>query len=121
MRYVSTEGSRELEELIRERSERVKEIEVVRLNDTENMTQLLAFIRTAEEPHYHAQHDLTFTVLRGRGELYLDGERYKLSEGDFAFIPKGKVHFYTNTSAVSVLLAVFSPRYDGKDSVKVDL
>ena len=121
MRYVNTEGSRDIFELIRERSERVKEIEVVKLNDTENMTQLLAFIRTAEEPHYHAQHDLTFTVLKGHGELYLDGKRYRLSEGDFAFIPKGKVHFYTNTSVVSVLLAVFSPHYDGKDSVKVDL
>ncbi|NPA41069.1 MAG: cupin domain-containing protein [Aquificae bacterium] len=121
MRAVSPEGVKELEGLIEEKVESVKEIEVVKLNETEFMTQLLVFIRAAELPHYHAKHDLTFTVLRGKGELYLDGKRFELKEGDFAFIPKGKVHFYTNTGVVSVLLATFSPKYDGKDSVRVEL
>jgi len=121
----------DLDPIIEEVSQRVKEIEVVKLNETENLTQLLVFIRTAEPPHYHAEHDLTFILIKGHGELYLDGKRERLSEGDVAFIPKGKVHFYTNTSGkvhfytntsvVSVLLANFSPRYDGKDSIKVQL
>ncbi|WP_457601051.1 cupin domain-containing protein [Hydrogenivirga sp.] len=121
MRMFSPEGIKELSEFIEERVEGVKEIDIVKLNETENMSQFLAFIRTAEHPHYHAEHDLTFVVLKGHGELYLEGKREKLREGDAAFIPKGKVHFYTNTSVVSVLLATFSPRYDGKDSVKVEL
>ena len=121
MKIFSPEGIKDLGPLIEERSKEVKEIEVVKLNDTENITQLLVFIRTAEQPHYHRDHDLTFMVLRGHGELYLDGSTEKLKEGDVAFIPKGKVHFYTNTSVVSVLLAVFSPKYDGRDSIKVEL
>ncbi len=121
MKVFNPEGVKDLEGLIEEKFKSVKEIEIVKLNETGSVTQLLVFIRTTEEPHYHAEHDLTFTVVRGHGELYLDGRRERLEEGDVAFIPRGKVHFYTNTSVVSVLLAVFSPSYDGKDSVKVRL
>ncbi|WP_461832366.1 cupin domain-containing protein [Aquifex sp.] len=110
-----------LDELIEEKSKNVKEIEAVKLNETENITQLLVFIRTSEKPHYHAEHDLTFVVIKGAGELYLDGRVEKLKEGDVAFIPKKAVHFYRNTADVSVILAVFSPKYDGKDSVKVEI
>ncbi|GAB6065475.1 cupin domain-containing protein [Aquifex pyrophilus] len=110
-----------LDELIEEKIGSVREIEAVKLNETENITQLLVFIKTSEKPHYHAEHDLTFIVLKGKGELYLDGRVEELKEGDVAFIPKKAVHFYKNTSEISVLLAVFSPKYDGKDSVKVEL
>lgn len=121
MKALSTEGIKNLEPMIEDVSRKVKEIEVIKLNETDNLTQLLVFIRTAELPHYHTEHDLTFVLLKGHGELYLDGKRERLSEGDVAFIPKGKVHFYTNTSVVSVLLANFSPKYDGKDSIRVEL
>ncbi len=121
MKSFGPEGIRELQEVVKRKSKEVKEIEVVKLHESEGMSQFLVFIRTAEQPHYHAEHDLTFVVLKGGGELYLDGKREKLMEGDSAFIPRGKVHFYTNTSIVSVLLATFSPSYDGKDSVKVNI
>ena len=106
---------------IKAKIETVKGIEVIKLNETDNLTQLLVFIRTSETPHYHAEHDLTFVLLKGKGELYLDGKREILEEGDVAFIPKGAVHFYKNLDEISILLAVFSPKYDGKDSVKVEL
>ncbi len=106
---------------IKAKMETVKEIEAIKLNETDNLTQLLVFIKTSETPHYHAEHDLTFVLLKGRGELYLDGKREILEEGDVAFIPKGAVHFYKNLDEISVLLAVFSPKYDGKDNVKVEL
>jgi len=112
---------RNLEELIKEKENGVEDIEVMKLNETPNVSQFLVFIKTSEIPHYHAEHDLTFTVLKGRGELYLEDERRELKEGDWAFIPKGAVHFYKNTDKISVLLAVFSPSYDGKDSVRVKL
>jgi quercetin dioxygenase-like cupin family protein len=121
MKMVSPEEQRDVGKLIRNGSERVKEIEVVKLNEGHFMSQFLVFIRTSELPHYHAEHDLTFLLLEGHGELYLEGKRFSMKEGDTAFIPRGKVHFYTNTSVVSVLLATFSPKYDGKDSVKVEL
>ncbi len=121
MRVFSSEGLEDLSKLIDKKMQSVEEIEVVKLNETENLTQFLVFIKTSEIPHYHAEHDLTFVLLKGQGELYLDGKKEKLGEGDVAFIPKGKAHFYRNTSDISVLLANFSPSYDGKDSIKVEL
>ncbi len=120
MKLVGPEGSEDIAGLISARSE-VKGIEALKLWETPSMTQLLVFIGSSEEPHYHAEHDLTFVVLRGEGELYIDGRTETLKEGDSAFIPRGKVHFYRSVRGVSVLLATFSPAYSGKDSVKVEL
>jgi quercetin dioxygenase-like cupin family protein len=119
MRLLTPKEFISLAEIIEERVERVKEIEVVKLNDTPNITQMLVFIRSSELPHYHREHDLTFILLKGHGELFLSGRRLRMQEGDVAFIPRGEVHYYTNTSTVSVLLANFCPHYDGKDSVRV--
>ncbi len=121
MKTFSPDGIKDLSELIEDISEKVKDIEVVKLSETDSMTQLLVFIRTEEPPHYHAEHDLSFILLRGYGELYLDGRIERLEEEDIAFIPRGAVHFYRNSSSLSILLATFSPKYDGKDSVRVEL
>ena len=121
MKLFGYPETKKLSSLIEERKGKVENIEVVKLNETDHITQLLVFIKTAEVPHYHAYHDLTFIVVEGEGELYLDGRKEVLKRGDVAFIPKGKVHYYTNRGEISVLLAVFSPAYDGSDSVKVEL
>ncbi len=121
MKLVMPEGSEDLEKLISSGLDSRKGIDVRKLWETPSMTQLLVFVRTSEEPHYHRDHDLTFTVLRGEGELYLNGVREKLRRGDVALVPRGKVHFYRNLGDVSVLLATFSPAYDGRDSVRVEL
>ncbi|NPA32812.1 MAG: cupin domain-containing protein [Aquificae bacterium] len=121
MKLFSPSLIQNLEELIREKSGSVKEIEAVKLAQTEGFTEFLVFVKGSEKPHYHAEHDLTFIVVRGGGELYLDGKTEPMGEGDVAVIPRGKVHFYRNTSEISVLLAIFSPPYDGKDSVPVEL
>ncbi len=121
MKVFSPSQVKELSEVIEDKKTSVKEIETIKLNETDLMSQFLVFIRTSETAHYHAGHDLTFVLLEGRGSLYLDGKVYRLSAGDIAFIPRGKVHYYRNESVVSVLLATFSPKYDGKDSIKVEL
>ncbi len=39
-------------------------------------------------------------------------------KGDILFIPRGSAHYFVNTfSEPSVALAVFSPDFDGKDSI----
>lgn len=121
MKVFSPNITQILNNLIEEKKKTVKEIEAVKLNETQNITQLLVFIKTSEHPHYHAEHDLTFIVIEGEGELYLEGKTETLKKGDVAFIPKKAVHFFKNTSDISVLLAIFSPKYDGKDSIKVEL
>ena len=109
----------DLQELIEKEESDVKEIKALRLGGTSLTTHYIVFIRTQEPLHYHKEHDLTVRLLKGRGEIYLDGKTHRLEEGDTVFIPAGAVHSYRNLSVVSALLATFTPEYDGKDSVKV--
>ena len=109
----------DLEELIEKEESDVKEIKALRLGGTSLTTHYIVFIRTQEPLHYHKEHDLTVRLLKGRGEIYIDGKTHRLEKGDTVFIPAGAVHSYRNLSVVSVLLATFTPAYDGKDSVEV--
>ncbi len=109
----------DLKKLIEREESNVKEIKALRLGGTSLTTHYIVFIRTQEPLHYHKEHDLTVRLLKGRGEIYLDGKAHRLEEGDTVFIPAGAVHSYRNLSVVSALLATFTPEYDGKDSVKV--
>jgi quercetin dioxygenase-like cupin family protein len=59
-------------------------------------------------------------MLKGKGYLMLEQKRIDLIRGDILFIPLGSVHYFVNTfSEPSVALAVFSPVFDGKDSIPV--
>ena len=109
----------DLGKLIDKEEGNVKDIKSVRLGGTSLTTHYIVFIRTQEPLHYHKEHDLTVRLLKGRGEIYIDGKTHRLEEGDTVFIPAGAVHSYRNLSVVSALLATFTPEYDGKDSVKV--
>ena len=119
MRFLIEGRYVDLKDLIEREEVDVKEIKVVRLGGTALTTHYMVFIRTQEPLHYHKDHDLTVRLLRGRGEIHLDGRVYRLEEGDTVFIPAGSVHSYRNLSVVSALLATFTPEYDGKDSIKV--
>jgi len=109
----------ELEQIVRQAEKEKFNIKAVKLYETPLVTQLLVLIKGAEEPHYHAAHELTVVLLKGKGYLYLDGRKELLKEGDAAFIPRKAVHYYENDAELSVLLATFVPSYDGSDSVKV--
>ena len=119
MRFLIEGKWLDLKEIADREEKDVKEIKVIPLGGTDLSSHFLVLIRTQEPPHYHDHHDLTITLIKGKGELYLDGKRYSLMPGDSVLIPAKKVHFFTNISVVSALLATFSPSYDGKDSIKV--
>lgn len=121
MRLISPEGHEDIGRLIGERGKSVRGIEVLKLWETSAMSQFLVLVKTSEQPHYHAEHDLTFMLLSGTGELYIEGRTERMEEGDVAFVPRGKVHFYRNLGNLSVLLATFSPPYKGEDSIPVEL
>jgi len=95
-------------------------IRVVTLGRGKEMSHHLVQIRDREVPHLHKIHDLTVVVLKGKGYLILEQKRIDLIRGDILFIPRGSVHYFVNTfSEPSVALAVFSPVFDGKDSIPV--
>ena len=95
-------------------------IRVVTLVKGTEMSHHLVQIRDREAPHLHKKHDLTVVVLKGKGYLILEEKRIDLIRGDILFIPRGSAHYFVNTfSEPSVALAIFSPGFDGKDSIPV--
>ncbi|HKZ46039.1 MAG TPA: cupin domain-containing protein, partial [Thermodesulfobacteriota bacterium] len=78
-------------------------------------------IRDREKPHIHETHDLTVIVKKGKGILHLGKDELPMSKGDIAFIPRGVLHYFVNTSSEpSVAYAIFTPLYDGQDVKLVD-
>lgn len=90
------------------------------LTRTARSSSAIAQILKREEYHRHMKHDLTVTLLRGKGRMLLDGKIYKVQSGDVVHIPAGMPHAFLNGSSrklPAVALAVFVPPFDGKDSV----
>jgi quercetin dioxygenase-like cupin family protein len=81
------------------------------------VSHFLVQIRDREQPHIHREHDATIVMLSGRGRLILKDRILMTREGDVLFIPKGMVHYYVNDGLEpTVVLAIFTPAYDGKDA-----
>lgn len=76
----------------------------------------LVRVRSREGLHRHNRHDLTVVLVRGAGDLVLHEKPLRLEEGAVAFIPRRTPHEFVNTGRQdAVLLALFTPAYDGKD------
>jgi quercetin dioxygenase-like cupin family protein len=81
------------------------------------VSHFLVQIRDREQPHIHREHDATIVMLSGRGRLVLKDRILIAREGDVLFVPRGAVHYYVNDGPEpTVVLAVFTPTYDGKDA-----
>ncbi|MGH7773241.1 MAG: cupin domain-containing protein [Candidatus Binatia bacterium] len=95
-------------------------IKVVTLGKGQSVSHHVVQIRDRELPHVHKTHDLTVVVVRGKGYLVLEQRRFDLAAGDVLFIPRDVVHYFVNAfSEPSVALAIFSPPFDGKDTIPV--
>ncbi len=95
-------------------------IKISTLGQGREVSHHVVRVRDREAPHIHRDHDGTVVMLIGRGYLMLGENRVDLAVGDVLFIPRGVVHYFVNTdSDPSVALAIFSPPFDGKDTVPV--
>jgi len=105
-------------------------LKAVPLKRTESSSLTLVQIRTREEPHSHAAHDLTVTVLDGKGKMFLispgfkdgatsyTGSLRRLREGDTVLIRRNTIHWFINGGKKpAVALANFSPPLDSADSI----
>lgn len=71
-------------------------------------------------PNYHAAHEEMVLLWRGRGVLTVGGNTFEMKPGVWALIRRTVVHAFKNPGPeVAVLLAVFTPAFDGKDRVVV--
>jgi quercetin dioxygenase-like cupin family protein len=93
-------------------------IRAVALGQTNALSYHMVQIRDREQPHVHATHDLSVTLLRGAGRLYIRGTPHDMRPGDVALVPHGTPHQFVNTeSTPAVAFVTFAPPYDGKDQV----
>ncbi len=97
------------------------DVGVVNLGSTAWVSHHIVVVRTEETPHYHRFHDLTVAVLRGEGILNVEQRKISLKAGDVVHINRGTPHFFRNTgSEPSVAFVVFSPPFDGRDTVAAE-
>jgi len=95
-----------------------RDVAITELGRTAWSSHHVAVVRTEEKPHYHRFHDLTVVVLRGEGLLTVEQKQIPMSVGDVAHIQRGVPHFFRNTSSQpSAALVMFSPPFDGRDTV----
>ena len=59
--------------------------------------------RAGVPAHLQRYEDETFFVLEGTYTLLIDGERRELHAGDYAFVPRGTVHGFTNSGDAPAL------------------
>jgi quercetin dioxygenase-like cupin family protein len=61
-------------------------------------------------PHVHEHEDEAFYVLEGRFEILLGDELIQAGPGDFAFVPRGAVHRFSNIGDEPArILIAFTP------------
>lgn len=60
--------------------------------------------------HIHHQQDESFIFLEGTFDVEIEGQLFRMTEGDTAFIPKGKIHAWKNVgNKIGRLHYIFSP------------
>jgi mannose-6-phosphate isomerase-like protein (cupin superfamily) len=96
-------------------------IKITTLGQGQSVSHHVVQIRDREKPHLHKLHDGTVVMVEGHGYLMMENRRIDLSVGDIVYIPRGAVHYFVNTaSEPTVAFVVFSPPFDGKDTVPVE-
>jgi mannose-6-phosphate isomerase-like protein (cupin superfamily) len=112
----------EIEKVLAENPLGVSEnIKITTLGQGQGVSHHVAQIRDREKPHVHKIHDGTVVMVKGHGYLMMENRRIDLSVGDIVYIPRDAVHYFVNTaSEPTVAFVVFSPPFDGKDTVPME-
>jgi mannose-6-phosphate isomerase-like protein (cupin superfamily) len=96
-------------------------IKITTLGQGQGVSHHVVQVRDREKPHMHKLHDGTVVIVKGRGYMMIENRRIDLSAGDIVYIPRGAVHYFINTAGEpAVAFVVFSPPFDGKDTVSVE-
>ena len=95
-------------------------IKITTLGGGQDVSHHIVQVRDREAPHWHKNHDGTVVMMKGRGYLMMENRRIDLSVGDVVYIPRGVAHYYVNNaSEPAVAFVIFSPPFDGKDTIPV--
>ena len=98
-------------------------IQVINVVQDETVTiNVLRFVEGAEiKPHLHRTHDEMVYVLKGSGQMFINGKWIDVKPGTFHFNPMNKVHATKNTGKEHlVLLSIYTPSMKETDRHFVD-
>ncbi|HEX5036740.1 MAG TPA: cupin domain-containing protein [bacterium] len=96
-------------------------VEVRNLGGNDQFSAHLVWIKTSERLHVHTKHDATVVLLKGKGTFRYAQQEIKVKEGDVFSVTRGTVHAFTNGSKTpAAAYVVFSPPFDGKDTIEVN-
>lgn len=89
-----------------------KKSHAIKISENENATVYL--VRSAAgaglEPHFHASHDETLYVIKGSGQLLVDGKWVELQPGSVHFNPLGKPHANKQVGTEDLItMSIFTP------------
>ena len=108
------EKAREIEK------EDFENIRLVTLAQTGFSSHHLVVVRKGEPLHTHARHDGWALVLKGKGEFLLGEKKFPIRPGASFYIPRGVQHKATRQGKESLAaFVIFTPPYDGKDTIAV--
>jgi mannose-6-phosphate isomerase-like protein (cupin superfamily) len=98
-----------------------KELAIGDLWRSESSSTHVVQIRTEEKMHTHQNHDLVAILQKGSGTLYIGSSALAMAPGSVASVPRGVPHAFVNDSTEpAAAFVVFTPPFDGKDTVPVE-
>ncbi len=77
-------------------------------------------VSSTVKAHYHKVHEETVTVLRGGGTFNIAGEDHIVKPGDVMHIPRGLAHSFVPNNKDTVVVSIFSPKFDPADRIFID-
>lgn len=101
------------------KSEEVKKLELGAIN-VENISEMsnvsIARVEIVGEQKFglNLESDVTYYVVKGKGEFFVESASFAVKEGDTIFIPRNTKY---KDSGQLTLLAIASPRFDGNKHV----
>lgn len=101
--------------------EKESQVNVLNLGAARTQSSHLFVIPSALASQTNPDHDLTFTILKGKGVATVKGETMNVKKGAVIFVPAGDVFDYVNKGKKpTVALAIFSPPFEQAGTNRVD-
>lgn len=101
--------------------EKEPNVQVLNLGAAPAQSSHLFVIPSSLASQVSPDHDLTFTILKGKGTAKVKGQEMKVKKGAVIFVPRGDVFEYVNKGKKPTLaLGLFSPPREQAGTNRVD-
>ena len=99
-----------------------EQVSIQEISRGETSSTHIVQVRKEEPLHIHETHDALMVLLKGNGTLTLGTRALDLKPGAIVTIPRSVPHSFVNKSSEpAVAYVVFTPPFDGKDRVPIEI